>query len=254
MKSFQSFRRPIGFFGMIFFVVGSFPLSGGTINLRNVPGTNLPKTACIVTLISPVKNAVLEQRRLPGGKVESVYSFLWSPCQGATKYHLYVIGPNALNPIINIDNINTTSYLSKDIHYGITHLKGWTWKVRAYVAGSWGEWSETRVFDVSPLAEPPQSCTISGYIKGNLQWDGTDDVGQRFHVKVEYVLLDADGNTLRAKIDRQRRYSFTNVPAGRTYKLYPGIFRSNPPYITVSCNGNTTHRGRDFTITGVKPD
>lgn len=105
--------------------------------------------ACIVTLAVPAKNAVLPQRRLDSGKVESVWMFGWHDCPEAGRYHLYVIGPGALNPIVDDDTLTAATYQFRRSSYGVTQRDGWTWKVRAFVDGRWGDWSEARWFSVA---------------------------------------------------------------------------------------------------------
>src|SRR5262245_386248 len=112
--------------------------------------------SCSLNLVSPEPRAVLTQHRLDGSKVRSVWRFSWSTCPGATRYHLYVIGPGALNPIVNIDTLKATVHEYWSTHYGITSRQGWSWKVRAHVDGRWSEWSETRSFDVSAILPPVQ--------------------------------------------------------------------------------------------------
>jgi predicted small lipoprotein YifL len=108
-------------------------------------------------LISPEEGAVLDNGRTDGLD-DIVWDFNWSDCEGATEYHLYVIGPGAIYPIINVSNISSSSY--QDIRYGSYIIErnryGWTWQVKARVAGQWTEWSEIRTFDVEPLnTDPP---------------------------------------------------------------------------------------------------
>jgi len=109
----------------------------------------IPTKQLCVDLVRPAANAVLSQRRVKGGKVQTVWQFLWRGCPEASRYHLYVIGPGALNPIVNIDTLTTTTYQISDSHYGITQRRGWTWMVRANVGGRWGDWSEKRTFNVA---------------------------------------------------------------------------------------------------------
>ena len=108
-------------------------------------------------LISPEEGAVLDNSRLDGSD-DIVWDFDWSDCEGATQYHLYVIGPTAINPVIDHNNITSSSY--QHIRHGSYIIErnryGWTWKVRVRVGGQWSEWSEIRTFDVEPLnTDPP---------------------------------------------------------------------------------------------------
>ena len=107
-------------------------------------------TSCSIRLAKPANGTRLSQRRLGGNKSELVWNFGWYDCPEAERYHLYVIGPGALNPIVDDANVHSATYQLRKESYGITTLNGWRWKVRAFVDGKWGEWSEERTFDVAP--------------------------------------------------------------------------------------------------------
>ena len=110
-------------------------------------------TLCRPAAASPAAGAVLPQQRLPDGKFESAWTFSWTPCPGADRYHLFVIGPGDQNPIVNADDLDQTSYTARSTHFGIERLEGWTWRVRAGFGSRWGEWSETRAFNVNSTAD-----------------------------------------------------------------------------------------------------
>ncbi len=107
-------------------------------------------TACTPALAVPADGASVPQRRLDGGRVESDWMFGWRACPGATKYHLFVIGPSALNPIVDDQSITSATYHYRAFGYGITQRDSWTWKVRAFVDERWGDWSAQRTFSVAP--------------------------------------------------------------------------------------------------------
>jgi len=109
------------------------------------------KVACVPALVVPGDNAVLPQR-LPDEKFALNWTFGWKVCPEATKYHLFVIGPTASNPIVNEDSLTSATYQFQRSHGQISKSKtqGWTWKVRAYADGQWGQWSEVRKFNVTP--------------------------------------------------------------------------------------------------------
>ena len=115
----------------------------------------LPDQLCDMELIAPKVNSTFDQGpRLSDDRVEPKLRFIWRNCPEAERYHLYVIGPDAINPIIDNNNITSAVYLHSMRHYGVTHLEGWTWRVRAYVDGRWENWSETRTFNFAPA--PPR--------------------------------------------------------------------------------------------------
>lgn len=78
--------------------------------------------------------------------------FDWGEVPGATKYHLYVMGRTATIPVINLE-LTQSQYLHQSMGSYIinTNTLGWTWKVRAFINGTWSDWSERRVFDAEPL-------------------------------------------------------------------------------------------------------
>jgi hypothetical protein len=109
-------------------------------------------SSCVVKLLSPKRGDVLSQQPIGGGKYEAKWNFFWRDCPEASQYHLYVIGPNAINPIVDDDNLKAATYQYRRTSYRIPSrlAKGWSWMVRAKVNGNWGEWSEKRTFDVTP--------------------------------------------------------------------------------------------------------
>ncbi len=112
--------------------------------------------------------------------------------------------------------------------------------------------------EVTPA--PPATCSITGSILGQLQWHQTDDRGQPVLATLTHVSMRAPGvaQPLRARI-QGRTYTFENVPAGQTYRIYPsnfgsfgGKFRSRPGEGTVLCRPNRAYR-QNFEITGPPP-
>ncbi|MGC9526490.1 MAG: hypothetical protein ACP5D7_13215 [Limnospira sp.] len=114
-------------------------------------------SACIPTPIIPQNGAILDNSREDRADL-IIWDFDWSDCPGATQYHLYVIGENARNPVIDIDTLSQSSHREISAGYiGDRNRLNWTWKVRAKINGEWGEWSEIRTFDVEPLNTDPPS-------------------------------------------------------------------------------------------------
>ena len=132
-------------------VVGLIGTLGAAVFLnwnKNVPAPT--KVACVPALAMPGDNAVLPQR-VADEKFALNWTFTWKACPEATKYHLFVIGPTASNPIVNEDSLTSAAYRFQRSHGQISKSKaqGWTWKVRAYADGQWGNWSEERKFSVT---------------------------------------------------------------------------------------------------------
>ena len=83
-----------------------------------------------------------------------IWKFRWTePILGTTRYHLYVIGPNAEIPLLDRSDITSTTYTdtSSGSYIANQNTRGWRWKVRALMNGIWSDWSEERAFDVEPL-------------------------------------------------------------------------------------------------------
>ncbi|HEY9865884.1 MAG TPA: hypothetical protein V6D21_17065 [Candidatus Obscuribacterales bacterium] len=103
-------------------------------------------------LTFPPPSNILDNGCLPPLENDIVWVFAWSEIPNATAYHLYVIGANAVNPVINNSNLPSPDYISKSSGYiADQNLIGWKWKVRAMVNGEWGSWSPEQMFDVEPL-------------------------------------------------------------------------------------------------------
>lgn len=107
---------------------------------------------CVPVQLTPAEGSVV-----PNGSknrpVPHIWSFDWQACAGAARYHLYVIPalPGAF-PVIGDDTIAGSFYDHHTSGFVDTpNLKGWTWRVRAYVDGQWEPWSDPTTFDVAPL-------------------------------------------------------------------------------------------------------
>jgi hypothetical protein len=162
---------------------------------------------CVVQLAIPGVDATLRQRRLADGRVESFWMFGWRDCPEATRYHLYVIGPGALNPVVDDDSITATRFTHRALHTGITRREGWSWKVRAYVGGRWAPWSEERKFNVAALptpgsgragSAPPAPDDIPS--SGQAAYDAVQALYGRGRGEKECVVL-------RRIVDQMRAYS-----------------------------------------------
>jgi hypothetical protein len=105
-----------------------------------------------LTLLTPVNGALLTNGAMDRSKL-SVWEFTWAPVAGAKKYHLYVIGPTAKNPLINDANVTLPSYRHETAAWiGYTSHLDWRWKVRAMVDETWTDWSEERTYNVEPTS------------------------------------------------------------------------------------------------------
>ncbi len=117
-------------------------------------------TTCVPTLVAPSDGATLDNGRTDGAD-DIVWDFDWSDCPGATKYHLYVKTSAWSGTTIDKDDVTSSSYhyLVEGAHFPGDRLRGWQWKVRAFVGGSWGSWSASRSFQVEPPnIDPGPAC------------------------------------------------------------------------------------------------
>jgi hypothetical protein len=116
-------------------------------------------SSLVPNLIAPQNGDVLDNGSYYHRESDGVtWKFEWSGVPQATRYHLYVIHPGAKNPVIDKSDITTTSFLQEGHGDYIVdrYCKGWRWKVRAMVAGTWREWSPEGTFDVEPLNMYPK--------------------------------------------------------------------------------------------------
>jgi hypothetical protein len=104
--------------------------------------------------------------------------------------------------------------------------------------------------EVTSAPTPPATCSITGQVDGPLTWNITDDRGNPISPTLRNIEMKAMG-VFEPRLARiqGKTYIFTNVPAGQRYRIFPGLFRSQPKEHTVVCRPNTTHR-LNFVITG----
>lgn len=119
--------------------------ASGSVNIAVTPSN-------LVSLIAPGDGEVLDNGCL-SRQDSIVWDFSWSAVQGATRYHLYVMGTKATYPVIDCSSIASTHYHSVSLGSYITEYNryGWIWRVRAFVNGAWTGWSQERSFDVEEL-------------------------------------------------------------------------------------------------------
>ena len=107
---------------------------------------------------------------------------------------------------------------------------------------------------VTSAPDPLATCSITGQIFGKLTWNSTDDRGQTFSATLRQIYMSSNESDERVYSQLQgRTYTFTNVPAGQTYRISPGNFRARPTERTVTCKPGTVHRGINFELTGAPP-
>lgn len=109
--------------------------------------------------------------------------------------------------------------------------------------------------EVTTAPEPPATCSITGQITGMLRWKTEDDRGQPGVATLTHIIMKPPGvtKTMRAQIGKDRTYIFENVPAGKTYKIFPDHFRSKPQEREVPCRPGPPITGMDFEIINPPP-
>ena len=117
-----------------------------------------PLTGCVPEILSPSKESIMDNG-CSNGSDSIDWEFVWSECPNAQTYELFVIGPTATIPVIEINTI-TTNHFSQSVGY-ITdqNRMQWRWKVRAMQNEVWGDWSPESTFDVEQL---DTDCPASG--------------------------------------------------------------------------------------------
>jgi len=152
-------------------------------------------TSCVPSLVPPEEGALLDNGRTDRLD-DVVWDFDWSDCEGASRYHLYVIHPGATFPLIDDANVPVSYY--RDVGPGSYIIEanrlGWTWRVRALVGSEWGEWSETRTFDVEPVnTDPPAPSSLPSTGSGGLLDSGKDGLRKPWSLAAGVTGLAAGG-------------------------------------------------------------
>ncbi len=180
--------------------------------------------SCIPKKFSPTENSKLMNGCTDNSKTIT-WNFDWEDCSGATMYELQVYEPSVLNPRINV-TVSPSSYEYNCNGCSILeNLTGWRWKVRAYVDGEWGLWSNDGTFDVETVdtgCPPSLVYSISGKV---------------FYSTI--ALSDVKVELIKGSItDPPNATTLTNESGGFTFDgLQPGtynikIYGPNIEYIT----------------------
>lgn len=125
--------------------------------------------------LSPPLGAVLDNGcSTPPPYDNIVRNFEWSSVPAATAYNLYVIGPTASVPTINVVQPGTQHHsVTTSAYVAPPNAIGWRWKVRAMVGGVWGPYSAERTFNVEMVntdctqPEPVLSIDDASLLEGN---------------------------------------------------------------------------------------
>lgn len=134
--------------------------------------------SCDVAISSPSNGDILDNGcQSQDDDVE--WNFNWNDCQNATKYHLYVRDRGRNVPMIDEDNITSSSYSFREAMFVPDEaISDWYCRVRAFVNGSWTDWSSEIDFSLEPLnTDCPTTCvpTITTPVEGGLMDNGCSD-------------------------------------------------------------------------------
>jgi hypothetical protein len=114
------------------------------------PEITVASETIVPVLVSPAEGGVLDNGCSDHSE-PMAWSFDWSDVPRAERYHVYAIGRTATYPAVDREVV-TSSYSESTTAYVANQYRfGWRWKVRAFVDGSWREFSPERSFDVEPL-------------------------------------------------------------------------------------------------------
>lgn len=148
--------------GLLLFDVGKRtpPKSESVAVETHAPAAPVPAPAS-ATIEAPLLETPAHGATMDNGRADhadyQVWEFSWRPVPHASQYNLYVKNPIVQMPVIN--QITQDPHFRKAGYgnYVVNQNRlGWTWKVRAFVGGTWGPWSETRTFDFEPIdTDPP---------------------------------------------------------------------------------------------------
>ena len=141
------------------------------------------------------------------------WDFSWESVSGATRYHIYVIGPSASYPVVDSIVTSLSYNYSSTGYIADSSRLGWTWRVRAgNDSGEWSDWSE-RSFDIEPLNTDCPFFTLTvrggstgrGYVTSSLNGmscsiNGTDESGSTVSSSVYFYMLIADEATVTRKM------------------------------------------------------
>ena len=107
-----------------------------------------PSQVLIATPLSPINGAVVDNGCFDFSN-QSVQDYDWTDVPNATAYNLYVIGPTAAIPTVNLSTITGSEYRDSDTGW-TGSVVGWRWRVRALVGGVWRDWSSDGIFNFEP--------------------------------------------------------------------------------------------------------
>jgi len=105
----------------------------------------------IPQLLSPAEGEIMDNGCWTG-RDSIVWDFDWTDVDGVAEYHLFVIGPTALYPVIDCTVAESLyHWVDEGSYIANKNRHGWRWKVRAVIYNEWMPWTPERTFDVELL-------------------------------------------------------------------------------------------------------
>ena len=182
-------------------------------------------------LLAPQAAARLDNGCQTGDEI--AWDFEWTGCRGADRYHLFVIGPSAVIPVVDNDRLGQTSYAHRSRGYVAPgNDRGWTWRTRARIGGDWKDWTAPRSFDVEavdsdcaslpppPLLSPPDGAVFDQFPRTTtLTWSAVSGAAS-YWVDLQVCqpsgcVEDGAFTTVRGVTDTSYTFNFVGAQPGR---------------------------------------
>ena len=114
------------------------------------PVTPVSPETTVPVLLSPGEGAVVDNGC--GDSSDPMeWTFDWSEVPRAERYHVYVMGRTARIPAVDAEVAGSFYSKRSNAYVADQNRLGWRWKVRAFVDGTWREFTPERSFDVEIL-------------------------------------------------------------------------------------------------------
>jgi hypothetical protein len=192
-----------------------------------------------ITLYAPQTNALLANGN-ENKRTSYTWNFDWADVPNAEQYEIYIIHPNDHKKSF-IQNTPVSKYqLVQRQPRTNTELNGWKWKVRAFINGSYREWSATRTFNVvsatkrnKPKPPPPvvtdnfktqSAADFNKALKNNFAFEFTNKVNNRstalgFNVQKKHFKMGEFFKNWRVKYVRPGMYQLQVEIDGKFWSL-----------------------------------
>lgn len=136
-----------------------------------------PPVVTVPTLLAPASGSALAN-----DCTGDVWAFDWSDVANASAYEVVVRREGAPAPVIEAANVTGSEYRWRRDPSIVPEAerRGWRWRVRAMVDGTWREWTPESPFEVDPLF-PRQGSPAAGALLDNGCTNDADRMNWEFH-------------------------------------------------------------------------